>query len=136
MIHPPTQQDLDAGISNKPSPWWRNHTNPPAQPAYEKSTMIHPTIGRRLWYWPSIRDQSGSTQPSEPNNPMTVDDPSQPCDAGVVFVHSDTCVNLTVADHGGRLHARTSVRLIQPEEDRPEDGGFATWMDYQVSNAT
>lgn len=88
--------------------------------------MIQPTIGRRVWYWPSSLDKNGS---------MAAGDAKQPCDAGVVYVHSDRCVNLTVADHNGVMHARGSIRLVQPEDEIPEGGGYATWMDYQVGNA-
>lgn len=88
--------------------------------------VIKPTIGRRLWYWPSESDKRSTCYlPSaEP----------QPFDAGVVFVHDDHTVNLLVTDHIGRIHSRTAVHLAQPGEDVPYDG-YAAWMPYQIGQA-
>lgn len=94
--------------------------------------MIKPTIGRRVWYWPSQQDK-GLTE-SPPKSIMTAN-LSQPCDAGICCVWGDRCVNLTVADHNGNMHSRWSVPLLQPGDLIPDGGGYATWMDYQVANA-
>lgn len=87
--------------------------------------MITPTIGRRVWYWPEKHESTHER----------VLDPRQPCDAGVVFVHDDRCVNLLVTDHAGDTHRRWNVRLLQAGEERP-GGGFAEWMPYQVKAAS
>jgi len=94
--------------------------------------MIKPTIGRRVWYWPSAQDRDETEHP--PQSRIQQGDKSQPCDAGIVYVHSDRLVNLTVADHNGAMHARTSVTLVQEGDPIPE-GGYAQWMPYQVGQA-
>lgn len=83
---------------------------------------IQPTIGRKVWYWP--HEDGG----------LNVYDANQACDATVVYVWSDTCVNLRVTDHAGNTVARTSVRLVQDEE-RPARQSHATWMPYQLGQA-
>lgn len=85
--------------------------------------MIVPTIGRKVWYWP--HDEDGG---------LNVYDDKQACDATVVYVWSETCVNLRVTDHAGNTVARTSVLLVQDEE-RPAGRSHATWMPYQVGQA-
>lgn len=98
-----------------------------------KQIVITPTIGRRIWYVPSTYDRGGMK-----DKPSTIIEGSstQPCDAGVVFVHSDRLVNLSVTDHNGNLHKRTSVTLYQPGDTITHaDGGYAVWMDYQQQQA-
>lgn len=85
--------------------------------------MIKPTIGRRVWYWPN-----GTTGLS------LVHGSDQPCDAGICYVWGDRMVNLTVADHGGDMHSRTRVQLLQDDDPIPA-GAYATWMPYQVVQA-
>jgi hypothetical protein len=96
------------------------------------SRVITPTIGRRVWYYPSDYDR-GLLE----NAPETIiaGDRAQPCDAGICYVHSDRLVNLTVADHNGKMHARTSVKLIQPGDEIESHGAYAIWMPYQVQQA-
>lgn len=91
---------------------------------------IKPTIGRRVWYWPSSFDK-GRLQ-LKPDTIMQTGDPSQACDAGIVYVHSDTMINVTVADHNGNMHKRTSVPLLGFDDPKPQDNAYCTWMDYQV----
>lgn len=92
--------------------------------------MIKPTIGRRVWYWPSAFD-CGLLE-NKPTTTMTASDKTQACDAGICCVWSDRMVNLTVADHNGVMHARCSVHLLQ-DNDTPMHGmGYATWMPYQI----
>lgn len=95
--------------------------------------MIAPTIGRRVWYVPSLQDR-GLGERQGPESTMAVDG-TLPCDAGIVYVHGDRCVNLAVHDHRGQHHARHSVLLLQEGDVRPETGGFAEWMPYQVASA-
>jgi len=90
-------------------------------------TIINPTIGRRVWFWPSKRTgQSG----------FICHDAAVPMDAGIVFVHSDRCVNLDVCDHAGNHHAFTSVYLDQGD-DCPSDPDAARceWMPFQKGRA-
>lgn len=85
--------------------------------------IIKPSIGRKVWFWPVNDIQIG------------VHDPKQACDATVVFVHNDTCVNLSIKDHSGFVHTRTSVHLHQGlVSDRPPSS-CATWMPYQQGQA-
>lgn len=89
--------------------------------------VITPTIGRRVWYWPNVQDHYGI----DGGEPMTQLAMGQACDAGVVFVHNDRRVNLSVTDHEGKLHRRTDVRLVQGDERANSDEAYATWMPYQ-----
>lgn len=91
---------------------------------------IKPTIGRRVWYWPSSFDK-GRLQ-LKPDTIMQTGDPTQACDAGIAYVHSDTMINVTVADHNGNMHKRTSVPLLGFDDPKPQDNAYCTWMDYQV----
>lgn len=91
-----------------------------------QSAVIKPTIGRRLWFWPARNAVEGG---------FVYRDPSQPCDAGIAYVHSDRVVNLTVADQLGNQHARVLVPLIQEGDARPEFDAYCEWMPYQVGQA-
>jgi hypothetical protein len=62
-------------------------------------------------------------------------DPSQPCDAGIAYVHSDRMINVSVADQNGVVHSMTSVTLCQEGDKRPEGGHYCEWMPYQVGQA-
>ena len=95
--------------------------------------MIHPTIGRRVWYWPSDQDLGLSDAP--PLSLMTASDRTQACDAGVCCVWGDRMVNLTVADHNGKMHSRCSVLLVQEGDSIPSGQSYATWMPYQAAQA-
>lgn len=91
---------------------------------------IKPTIGRRVWYWPSSFDK-GRLQ-LKADTIMQTGDPTQACDAGIAYVHSDTMINVSVADHSGNMHKRTSVPLLGFDDPKPQDNAYCTWMDYQV----
>ncbi len=82
--------------------------------------MIKPTIGRKVWYW--------AHTPSEGY------ENAQPEDATVVFVFSESMVNLRVTDHSGNSRPETSVFLWQGEGSQP-DTRHAQWMPYQVGQA-
>jgi hypothetical protein len=86
--------------------------------------MIKPTVGRVVWYRPSGFDR---TQ-------MTIHDHEQPLAAIVAYVWSDTCVNLTVSDHDGTTHARTSVYLQQDDREA-QSSPYCEWMPYQKGQA-
>jgi hypothetical protein len=88
--------------------------------------MIKPTVGRIVWYRPSTLDH---TQ-------MTVHD-EQPLSGVVAYVWSDHLVNLTVSDHNGATHSRTSIVLKQGDEhDLPPDASpYCEWMPYQKGQA-
>lgn len=83
--------------------------------------MIHPTIGRRVWFWPAL------TQVDERRD--------QPCDAGIAYVHSDRLINISYADHNGVMKSATSVPLLQDDDPKPANDGYCEWMPYQQQAA-
>lgn len=88
------------------------------------NVMIKPTIGRRVWYWPSQKQLSEGV--------LKQIYPDQALDAGVICVHGDRSVNLFVTDHFGRTLFLSSVQLLQEADVVPDSGGYASWMPYQV----
>jgi RyR domain len=88
--------------------------------------MIQPTVGRVVWFYPSI----GSVQAG-----FAAPDGGQPLAAIIARVWSDRMVNLTVFDANGVAHSRPSVRLLQEGDARDSDGYYAEWMPYQVGQA-
>ncbi len=76
--------------------------------------MIHPTIGRKVWFYEAAGE------------------PEQ--DATVIDVHGDRMVSLYVISRGGFAGARRSVTLVQ-EGDEVPSGPHCTWMPYQVGQA-
>lgn len=86
--------------------------------------MIKPTVGRVLWLW---------------NAYGTNIDRVQPFDASIVFVHSDTEINVAYHDHEG-VARMARVDLLQDDTSGlpdPKDTkkAYATWMPYQVGQA-
>jgi hypothetical protein len=99
----------------------RNH-------AAEDNTMIHPTIGRRVWYHPDKTELETLE--------LTQASPDQPFDAGVIWVANDRQVHLSVTDHYGQVVPRLAVRLVQPGDTIPTDGtAYCTWMPFQTQAA-
>lgn len=86
--------------------------------------IIKPTVGRVVLFRPS----SNSVEPGFSFYGQ------QPCAAVVAYVHSDTMVNLTVFDHVGNPHSRTSVPLVQDDDEYPQ-GSYCEWMPYQKGQA-
>jgi hypothetical protein len=86
-------------------------------------TMIKPTIGRKIWFWPSrdwIREKGLAAVSGQPH------------DATIVAVWSDTCVNLACFDANGHPYPCTSAYLYQEDAETPKpDSHFAEWMPYQ-----
>lgn len=66
-----------------------------------------------------------------------IDKQSQEQAAIIAAVHSDTCVNLAIFDGNGKPMAGppTSITLVQPGQEQPEQGYFCKWMPYQIENA-
>lgn len=77
-------------------------------------TMIKPTVGRVVHFYPAATD--ALFREGEP----------LPLAATIVRVWSDTCVNLALFDGDAHLHRRTSVLLHQEGNALP-DAGFAAW---------
>lgn len=86
--------------------------------------MITPTIGRKVWFWPVSEQQ------------MMQHSPDQALDATIIYVHSDSHVNLHIIDHNGREHVRINMFLF-PDADITKRPGSscATWMPYQQGQA-
>lgn len=81
-----------------------------------------PSIGRRVWYWPSQKQLDEGI--------LRSCDCEQALEAGVIFVHHSESVNLLVTDHLGRSVPLLGIPLLQARL-----AGTAQWMPYQVQEA-
>lgn len=89
-------------------------------------TIISPTVGRRVHFHPNDEHQAA----------LGVFDAQQPCDAGVIYVWGDRCVNLEVTGPSGAKLAFQNVTLVQDGDDTPEEGeSYAALMPYQTKQA-
>lgn len=94
--------------------------------------MIKPTIGRVVWFTPAHnRAEVGFTHYDD----VAGMEGNQVHAAMIVYVWSDSLINLVVFDHDGTPHPKTSVPLVQADEPKPESGYFASWMPFQVGQA-
>ena len=91
-------------------------------------SIIKPTVGRVLWYWPSTHDIEAGM--------FAYPGSDQPFTAQVVFVHSDRMINLLITDHGGGAHEKRSVTLLQAGDSVRDHAGYAEWMPYQQGQAS
>jgi hypothetical protein len=85
------------------------------------SSLIKPTIGRVVWYWPTNRTQ-----------------PEQPHAAIIAHVWRDDLVNLAYFDSNGIARHATSVVLRQGEGDQATATmaqDYCEWMPYQKGQA-
>lgn len=89
------------------------------------SPVITPTVSRRVHFWANEEHQAA----------LGVFDAQQPCDAGVIYVWGDRCVNLEVTGPSGAKVALQNVRLLQGDEQPNEGESYAAWMDYQRAQA-
>jgi hypothetical protein len=80
--------------------------------------MIKPTVGRVVWFYKYSKGQGHKG----------------PLAALVACVHSDICVNLAVSDENGCMRSETSVRLIQENDEAPQQD-YCGWMPYQIGQA-
>ena len=56
--------------------------------------------------------------------------------AGIIaHVHSDRMVNLMVIDSNGAPVPKTSVPLVQPEDETPTGYDYCRWMPYTTEQA-
>lgn len=85
--------------------------------------MIEPTVGRIVHFTPAITD-------SLPGNHS-----GQPLAAFITHVHGERCVNLAVFDANGGCHSRTSVTLLQDDDEPNQHGYYAQWMPFQKGQA-
>lgn len=102
--------------------------------------VITPTVGRKVWYRPSVWDCTG------PGAMQVAGDPAdtakrQPLDATIIAVWGDRMVNVLVTDIMGKQFPVTSVTLLQPgdapslDKDGKPIGRYVEWMPYQVGQA-
>jgi hypothetical protein len=90
--------------------------------------VIEPTIGRQVWFYPNGDTRFTQYAGHGANG-------RQPLAATVIYVWSNTRVNLSVIDHAGAQHAVGSVKLLQDEELSLSMDPYATWMPYQKGQA-
>ncbi len=76
--------------------------------------MIKPTVGRIVYFF------------EHPKN--------DPLPAIITVVQGDRCINAAIFDFTGIpfINPPRSIRLIQPEDERPCNGPFCEWMPYQT----
>lgn len=87
------------------------------------TTPQTPTVGRRVWYWPTD---------DEARADMHWCSRDQPFDAGVVWVTPSGNAHLEITDHMGRKHFKRNVKVHNFEHrEAAPGGGYATWMPYQ-----
>lgn len=85
--------------------------------------MIMPTVGRVLWYRPSLFDDVIS----EPHN--------QPLAAIVAHVHNSRLVNLVVFDMHGNSFPKQGIQLVQEGDEAPQSQSYCHWMPFQLGQA-
>lgn len=84
--------------------------------------MIKPTVGRVVWYHPTVDDHGAK--------PLA----GQPLAAIIAAVWSDACINISYFDANGVARSKTSVLLVQEDQPCPE-AGYAEWMPFQKGQA-
>lgn len=83
--------------------------------------MIKPEPSRHVHFIPWTEDAGGG-----------VFSPGQPHAGVIAHVHSDRLVNLMVIDKNGQPLSRTSVPLVQPQDETPTGYDYCRWMPYTV----
>ena len=86
--------------------------------------MIQPTVGKRLWYWPTLA--APAYTPYDLSN--------QPLAATITHVNFDGTVNISYLNRHGELEARPVVYLWQPGAMRPA-GAFCEYHPDDVASA-
>jgi hypothetical protein len=71
--------------------------------------MIQPTVGKRLWYWPTRATPDGAPY----------DLANQPSAATITHVNADGTVNISYLDRNGQPDRRITVPLWQRGRPRP-----------------
>ena len=96
-------------------------------------SVITPSVGRKVWYQPSVNDKAGSF-------PMQCA-AGQPLDATIIAVWSDRMVNVLVTDIAGKQFPVLSCDLLQPGDEPSATasgqviGRYVQWMPFQVGQA-
>lgn len=96
--------------------------------------MISPTVGRKLWFIPSLADITvhGYKTLPDPIDPTS----TQPLDATVIAVHDIITVNVLIVDVEGNLYHQDSCLLVQDDKTiiAPNES-YCEWMPYQITQA-
>jgi hypothetical protein len=82
-------------------------------------TSITPTVGRVIHYYPTA-DDNGALPPQ-----------GQPLAGIVACVWNDRCINITYFDANGNAWGKTSVPLVQDDDETRPGAGYCAWMPYQ-----
>lgn len=90
--------------------------------------MIEPSIGHKVWYWPTDDDH-----PFANNDAHLELEKRQPMAATIAYVFNNHRVNLSIIDHNGVQFGKTSVYLAQ--DDDIVAAGMCQWMPYQIGQA-
>lgn len=104
------------------------------------STVITPTVGRKVWYRPSDFDRHGLGAMQTACD-QTDTKKLQPLDATITAVWGPRCVNLLVTDSAGKQFPMTSRTLLQPGDEAPVSpegkpiGGYCEWVPHQQVQA-
>lgn len=79
--------------------------------------MIRPTVGRIVYFYAKL----------------DID----PMPAIITAVWGDDCINAVIFDYNGRPlpNPPTSITLVQPGEEKPDNSPFCEWMPYQTSGS-
>ena len=94
------------------------------------SSIITPTIGRKVWY-----HTKGALVLPDGTAFCPVCYGVQPLDATVIYVWGDRMVNLDITDHEGNRFIAKSVTLVQPGGEAPNSCGYCVWTPYQQAQA-
>lgn len=89
--------------------------------------MIIPSVGRKVWF---RLNGAGAGLNIKTNG-------DQPVDATIVYVHSNTAINIAGFDHEGTPFKATLVPIIDSVrgDPKPTAGIYCEWMPYQVGQA-
>jgi len=79
--------------------------------------MIKPTVGRVVYFYKSFD--------------------ADPLPAIITAAWGVDCINAAIFDQNGRpfQDPPTSIKLVQPESERPAQGFFCEWMPYQTKKS-
>jgi hypothetical protein len=86
--------------------------------------MIQPTVGKRLWFWPTLAAPAHATY----------DLSNQPLAATITHVNADGSVNISYLNRNGEVEARRTVYLWQPGAPRP-GGSFCEYHPDDIAVA-
>lgn len=81
--------------------------------------MIIPSIGRVVHFWPE--------KPTRPEQ--------QPFPALICYVHDERKINVGGYTDDCVPFGAPDIALLQDDDVAPDEGPYATWMQYQINTA-